>query len=56
MGGLIDRLSSVTTRPELKKIMKKYIMAILYGRITDHEINFLIKIRNVLNRRSVNEA
>jgi len=55
MGNLIERLSLISTRFELKNIIKKYVMGILYGRITDAEISFLIKIRKVLNRRGSDE-
>ena len=34
--------------------MKKYIMGVLYDRITNEEIDFLMKIKNVLNRKYSN--
>ena len=50
MQNLIERLEEIESRPELKQVMKKFIMGILYGRISDEEIDFLQKIKNVLNK------
>lgn len=56
MQSLIERLEDIQSRPELKQVMKKFIMGILYGRISDEEIDFLVKIKNVLNKIKDNDV